>query len=85
MMVVSYRLGQRHYRVPYAWKKLTAYVVISVLLFLAHRAFRQASPGMAWTHAGGVAGMLLFVAMVARIERRELAALRIPGFGNRRS
>jgi O-antigen/teichoic acid export membrane protein len=85
MMVVSYRLGQRHYRVPYAWKKLTAYVVISVLLFLAHRAFRQASPGMVWTHAGGVAAMLLFLALVARIERRELAAMRIPGFGKRRS
>jgi O-antigen/teichoic acid export membrane protein len=78
MMVASYRLGQRHYRVPYAWKKLTAYVAISVLLFLAHRAFRTTSPGMTWTHAGGVAGMLLFLAIVARVEWREIAGLRIP-------
>jgi O-antigen/teichoic acid export membrane protein len=85
MMVVSYRLGQRHYRVPYAWKKLTAYVVICVLLFLAHRAFRQASPGMAWTHAAGVAGILLFLGVVTRVERRELVGLRIPGMGQSRA
>lgn len=85
MMAASYRLGQRHYRVPYAWKKLTAYLVICVVLFLAHRMFRQVSPGMAWTHAGGVAGILLFLAVVVRVERRELAAMGIPGMGQPRS
>ncbi|NDC78966.1 MAG: polysaccharide biosynthesis protein [Chitinophagia bacterium] len=85
MMVASYRLGQRHYRVPYAWKKLTAYVVICVMLFLAHQVLRQVSPGIAWNHAGGVAGILLFLAIVARVERRELAGMRIPGIGQTRA
>ena len=43
MMVASYRLGQKFYPVPYAWKKLTAYVVICVLLFLLHQAFKKIS------------------------------------------
>ena len=33
MMVVSYVWGQKEYRIPYAWKKLVAYMVIVVMLF----------------------------------------------------
>lgn len=36
MMVVCYRLGQKHYPIPYATKKLIAYVVIVLLLFAMH-------------------------------------------------
>jgi O-antigen/teichoic acid export membrane protein len=37
MMVISYVWGQKHYRIPYATKKLVAYIVIVVLLFFIHR------------------------------------------------
>src|ERR1700753_4354482 len=37
MMVISYVWGQKVYRVPYAWKKLVAYMVIVALLFFVHR------------------------------------------------
>jgi O-antigen/teichoic acid export membrane protein len=38
MMVISYVWGQKVYRVPYAWKKLTAYMVIVAGIWLVHRA-----------------------------------------------
>ncbi|WP_431213293.1 hypothetical protein ACQ86N_48195 [Puia sp. P3] len=34
MMVISYVWGQKVYRVPYAWKKLTAYMVIVAVIWL---------------------------------------------------
>ena len=76
MMVTSYRLGQKHYPVPYAWKKLTAYVVICLLLFMLHRLFRHYSPGIWWTHAFGLVGLSAFLLFVIRVERKEF--LRMP-------
>ncbi len=37
MMVMSFIWGQKHYYIPYAWKKLVAYMVIVVLLFFIHK------------------------------------------------
>jgi O-antigen/teichoic acid export membrane protein len=83
MMVASYRLGQRHYPVPYAWKKLTAYVVICLILFGIHRLFKAWSPGIWWTHAWATLLLLAFAVFVARIEKRELSSMplisRLPG------
>ncbi|NJO24682.1 MAG: oligosaccharide flippase family protein [Bacteroidia bacterium] len=39
MMVSSYLLGQKYYPIPYAWKKLLAYIAICILLFGIHQAF----------------------------------------------
>jgi O-antigen/teichoic acid export membrane protein len=75
MMWWSYRLGQKHYPVPYAWKKLTAYVTICVLLYLMHVGFRAISPGIWWTHAMGVLLLTAFAALVVRVERKELAKI----------
>lgn len=36
MMVISYVWGQKVYRIPYAWKKLMAYLVIVALLYFIH-------------------------------------------------
>lgn len=36
--------GQKYYPVPYAWKKLTAYVVICLILFGIHQLFLRFSP-----------------------------------------
>ena len=79
MMVWSYRLGQRHYPVPYAWKKMTAYVTICVILFLIHQGFRTISPGIWWTHAMGTLLLGLFAAFVARVERNELRKIPVIG------
>ena len=75
MMVASYQLGQKHFHIPYAWKKLTAYVVISILLFLLHQLFRSYAPNIWWTHAFGVFELLAFIVFVGKIEKKELAGI----------
>ena len=37
MMVMSFIWGQKFYYIPYAWKKLLAYMVIVVLFFFIHK------------------------------------------------
>lgn len=37
MMVISFVWGQKEYPVPYAWKKLVAFMVIVLLLFFLHK------------------------------------------------
>jgi O-antigen/teichoic acid export membrane protein len=76
MMVISYTLGQKYYPVPYAWKKLMAYVVICVLLFLVHQLFRNFSPNVWLTHAFGVVLTLAFMVFVAKVEHKEFAKIK---------
>jgi O-antigen/teichoic acid export membrane protein len=75
MMVISYKLGQKHYPVPYAWKKLTAYVVICVLLYLLHSLVRTYSPNIWITHAFGVIEIIAFLVFVYKVEQKEFARL----------
>lgn len=79
MMVISFVWGQREYPVPYAWKKLTAYIIIVVgLYFLHHTLVGRVSNSL---YSLGLA--LLFTAIYAlfvmRIERHELKKLPVVG------
>ena len=75
MMVISFIWGQKEYPVPYAWKKLVAYIVIVVLLYFVHVAF--ASIGLnAWANRGfALLLTLLFVIFVLNVERKEFQRL----------
>jgi O-antigen/teichoic acid export membrane protein len=75
MMVISYIWGQKVYPVPYAWKKLLAYLIIVSLLYAlftgltalwANRAF---SLSLATVLLGG------YVLFILRVERREFRRL----------
>lgn len=79
MMTISYRLGQRHYPVPYAWKKLLSYVVICLLLFGIHQLFRRFSPGIWWTHVVALLEIIAFGLFILRVERKEFE--RLPWIG----
>ena len=79
MMVVSYVWGQKHYRIPYAWKKLVAYIVIAVALYFLHKliiAFNSGSFINLGTASLFLFGFLLFI---GKIEKKELAQLPIIG------
>lgn len=72
MMITSYIMGQKHFPVPYARKKLIAYMVLVIMLYVVHR-------GLVWTWDNrwfniGMATLFLslFALFVAKIERREL-------------
>jgi O-antigen/teichoic acid export membrane protein len=76
MMVSSYMLGQKHYPVPYAWKKLMAYVAICLLLYGLHAAFRGLGLGTWWNHGFALLEIAAFAAFILRVERKEFS--RIP-------
>lgn len=79
MMVVSFAWGQAVYRIPYAWKKLVAYMVITALLYFIHEGINRVS-GNKWFDFGSACLLLLaFILFVAAIERKELARLPMIG------
>ncbi len=79
MMVISFVWGQKVYRIPYAWKKLCAYIVIAVLLFFLHNfitgfvSSRIAQLGIATVILG------IYTWFIARIEEHELPKLPLIG------
>lgn len=79
MMVISFVWGQKQYYIPYAWKKLVAYMVIVVLLYFIHTAVNYFVPNEYVSIS--VAAVLLFVYswFILLIERSELKKLPVLG------
>lgn len=79
MMVASYVLGQKYYPVPYAKKKLIAYLVLVVVIYLAHWGLVYLWPNP-WFNLGTATLLLfLFTLFVINIERKELQRLPVIG------
>lgn len=79
MMIVSYKLGQTHYPVPYPWKKLTAYVVICLLLFGIHQLAISYIVSLWFSHLFALALISAFAVFVIRIEKKEFQNLPVVG------
>lgn len=76
MMLASYKLGQKHYPIPYPVKKLTAYMVMVVLIYLVHLALVNWISSAYWFSLGtGAFFFYLFTRFVIRIEEKELAKI----------
>jgi O-antigen/teichoic acid export membrane protein len=80
MMLISYKLGQKYYPVPYAVKKLTAYLVLVLLIYGFHVAITH------WVNEGFwfsiVTAFLLmgaFTWFVGKVEAKEFARLPLIG------
>ncbi|MEO5892934.1 MAG: polysaccharide biosynthesis C-terminal domain-containing protein [Ferruginibacter sp.] len=76
MMVSSYKLGQIHYPIPYPVKKLTAYVVIVILIYLVHLGVNKFYPNHLWFSM--ITATLLFgffTWFISKIEEKELAKI----------
>ena len=79
MMITSYVLGQKFYPVPYAKKKLIAYLVLVTLIYLAHRGVVYLWDNH-WFNLGTATLLLgFFTWFVAKIERKELEKLPVIG------
>jgi O-antigen/teichoic acid export membrane protein len=77
MMVSSYKLGQKHYPVPYPVKKLTAYLVMVIIIYFIHLGINLIYPGHLWFSLFTATLLFgFFTWFVSRIEEKELA--RIP-------
>lgn len=75
MMVISYVLGQKHYRVPYARKKLIAYLVIVSLLYLLHRGLVSIWDNIWFSIATATLLLWIFTWFIGLVERKELSRL----------
>lgn len=80
MMVSSYWLGQKYYPVPYAVKKLIAYLVLVVLIYLVHLGLvNYVYSGLLFSIATGLLLFGFFTWFVSRIEAKELAKMPVIG------
>ncbi len=76
MMVCSYILGQKFYPVPYAVKKLLAYITLVLLIYLIHLGMVNYIFGALWfSVCSGLFFFLFFTWFVGRIESKELEKL----------
>ena len=75
MMVVSYKWGQKVYRIPYATKKLIAYFVIALIIYGLHFLLLLISNNKAFNYL--FASLLLagFVLFISKIEKKELKSI----------
>lgn len=79
MMITSYFLGQKYYPVPYARKKLVAYIMIVSMIYLVHRGLVRI-----WEHPAFVIGtatllLISFGVFVGKVEKNELSRLPVVG------
>ena len=75
-MVISFVWGQKDYRIPYAWKKLCAYILIVVLLFFIHEAIVYFSKSTIVNLGTATLLLLIYLWLIMTIERKEMQ--RIP-------
>ena len=80
MMLSSYLLGQKYYPVPYAVKKMAAYLTLAILIYLIHLALvKFISASLVFSLSTGFALFILFTWFVSKIEAKELARLPVIG------
>lgn len=79
MMVISYTWGQKRYPVPYAWKKLLAYIVIVVLLYFVHRAINYFWTNDILSFLSGTLILGAYLIFILRVERNEFRKLPVVG------
>ena len=79
MMVISYTWGQKHYPIPYATKKLLAYMAVVVALWGAYVLFAQLDLNI-WVNRGfALLEMGLFALLILNVEKKEFASLPLVG------
>jgi O-antigen/teichoic acid export membrane protein len=79
MMVISYVWGQKVYLVPYAWKKLLAYMVIVSLLYFLHMFLTGIWESRVFSIGLGTVFLATYAAFILRVERREFRRLPVVG------
>ena len=79
MMVASFVWGQKEYRIPYAWKKLLAYMVIVVLLFFAHKGITAIWSNTIFSLAVATILVSIYLWFIGNTEKKELPQLPIIG------
>jgi hypothetical protein len=79
MMIISYVLGQKYYPVPYAKKKLVAYIVLTLIVVLIHRGIVYLYPGLLFSIITATMLMIAFSLFVIKIEKKEFQKFPVIG------
>jgi O-antigen/teichoic acid export membrane protein len=83
MMITNYILGQKHYPIPYARKKLITYIVICALLYIIHELItRPLSESGAYPYVYYATAILFlgfFTWLVLKVEKKEFVKLPVVG------
>jgi len=79
MMIVSYAWGQKQYRIPYATKKLVAYIVMVVLLFFIHKGAVYFLPAQWFSLAFATLLLGSFFWFILQIEKKEFQKFPVIG------
>ena len=79
MMVISFVWGQKIYHVPYAWKKLIAYMVIVSLFYFLHLFLTGFWESRVFSIALGTILLFAYALFILRVERREFSRLPVVG------
>lgn len=75
MMITSYIIGQKYYPVPYAKKKMIAYLVLVSIIYLAHRGLVYIWDNRWFNIGSATIFLFLFTLFVLRIEKKELVKI----------
>ncbi len=79
MMVLSFVWGQKAYYVPYAWKKLLAYIAIVILLFFLHKGITAFVDNTAFSLVLSTILTTAFILFVVRVEKKEFQQMPVVG------
>jgi len=74
-MAISYFLGQRHYPIPYEWKKCIVYIAVAYILYLIHQALRNTNQTLFIVHGTGILLLTAFILYVVKKEKNELTKI----------
>ena len=75
MMVISFVWGQKEYRIPYAWKKLVAYLAIAVSLFFIHKGVTLFLTNIYINLVLAAALLFIYTSFIVFIEKKEFQNL----------
>ncbi|MEJ7588740.1 MAG: polysaccharide biosynthesis C-terminal domain-containing protein [Ferruginibacter sp.] len=76
MMICSYKLGQKYYPVPYAVKKLIAYMVMVILIYLVHLGLNSFYSNHLWFSLTTATLLFFFFTwFITKVEAKELAKM----------
>jgi O-antigen/teichoic acid export membrane protein len=79
MMTVSFIWGQKHYRIPYAWKKLVAYLLIVVVIFFIHKGITHFITNTYFSFGLATVLLLLYCRFITIVEHKEFMKLPVIG------
>lgn len=78
-MVISFIWGQKAYPIPYAWKKLVAYIVIVVAIFFIQKGLLYFYDPFWFKLSTGTLLLIIFTWFILLVEKKEFKKLPVVG------